>query len=75
MNVHTGVVLIGHGATASDTPRELVAELKQLEGRRVANSGVPAPMSPRWARNQSTSTTMSSAGRAALAAYSASRIS
>jgi sirohydrochlorin cobaltochelatase len=30
------VILVGHGATATDTPRELVTELKQLEGRRRA---------------------------------------
>lgn len=30
------VILVGHGATAADTPRELVTELKQLEGRRRA---------------------------------------
>ena len=30
------VVLIGHGGTASDTPRALVAELKRLEAERQA---------------------------------------
>ena len=49
MNVHTGIVLIGHGATASDTPRELVGELKQLEARRTAGGDLTAPMSPREA--------------------------
>src|SRR5262245_370912 len=29
------VILVGHGATASDTPRQLVAELKSLEARRL----------------------------------------
>jgi sirohydrochlorin cobaltochelatase len=45
----TGVILIGHGATAADTPRDIVAELKQLEGRRVAEKGAASPMSPREA--------------------------
>jgi sirohydrochlorin cobaltochelatase len=30
------VVLIGHGASATDTPRHLVAELKRLESERMA---------------------------------------
>lgn len=30
------VVLIGHGGTASDTPREIVGELKRLEAERQA---------------------------------------
>jgi sirohydrochlorin cobaltochelatase len=30
------VLLVGHGATASDMPRDLVQRLKQLEGRRHA---------------------------------------
>jgi sirohydrochlorin cobaltochelatase len=30
------VVLIGHGAAATDTPRALVSELKRLEGERMA---------------------------------------
>ncbi|OGS40015.1 MAG: hypothetical protein A2506_02890 [Elusimicrobia bacterium RIFOXYD12_FULL_66_9] len=30
------IVLIGHGATATDTPRPLIAELKRLEGERMA---------------------------------------
>lgn len=33
------VVLIGHGGTASDTPRAAVAELKRLEGERQARRG------------------------------------
>jgi sirohydrochlorin cobaltochelatase len=41
------IVLIGHGGTARDTPRELVSELKALEGRRMAAGG--GPMSPREA--------------------------
>src|SRR5438445_531828 len=36
------VVLVGHGAAASDTPRALVSRLKQLEGERRARG---APMS------------------------------
>lgn len=36
----TLVVLVGHGAPATDCPRELVARLKALEGRRRA-SGAP----------------------------------
>lgn len=49
MDSNTGVVLVGHGATASDTPRELIGELKALEAKRVAQGGVTAPMSPREA--------------------------
>lgn len=30
------IILIGHGATATDTPRPLIAELKRLEGERMA---------------------------------------
>lgn len=30
------IILIGHGATATDTPRSLIAELKRLEGERIA---------------------------------------
>lgn len=30
------VILIGHGAAAADTPRPLIAELKRLEGERLA---------------------------------------
>jgi sirohydrochlorin cobaltochelatase len=41
------VVLIGHGAAATDTPRALVAELKRLEGERQAKRVVE--MSPREA--------------------------
>src|SRR5579859_1383369 len=41
------VVLIGHGSAASDTPRELVAELKRLESERQARGG--AEMSAREA--------------------------
>jgi sirohydrochlorin cobaltochelatase len=38
------VILIGHGGVARDTPRELVRELKALEGARHARGG---PMSER----------------------------
>ncbi|MBI4061413.1 MAG: CbiX/SirB N-terminal domain-containing protein [Elusimicrobia bacterium] len=41
------VVLIGHGGTASDTPKALVGELKRLEGERQARRGIA--MSPREA--------------------------
>ena len=33
------VVLIGHGAAAADTPRQLVAELKRLESERLTRRG------------------------------------
>ena len=36
------LILVGHGGTASDIPRELISELKQLEGRR-ASTGESAP--------------------------------
>ena len=49
MEPKTGVILIGHGAAPSDFPRELTAELKGLEGARMARGGVNAPMSPREA--------------------------
>lgn len=41
------VVLIGHGGTASDTPRAMIAELKRLESERQARG--QAEMSPREA--------------------------
>ena len=41
------VVLIGHGGTASDIPRAMIAELKRLEGERQARR--EAEMSPREA--------------------------
>ncbi len=41
------VVLIGHGGTARDTPRPLVAELKKLEAERQARREIE--MSPREA--------------------------
>ena len=45
---HKGaVILIGHGGTASDTPRPLVAELKRLEVERQAR--LELKMSPREA--------------------------
>jgi len=36
------VILVGHGGIASDTPPELVAELKQLEGMRRRTGGPQA---------------------------------
>ena len=47
MDRNEAVVLIGHGGTASDTPRALISELKRLEGERQARKE-PA-MSPREA--------------------------
>ena len=47
MNTKEAVVLIGHGGTASDTPRALVSELKRLEGERQARREMT--MSPREA--------------------------
>lgn len=41
------VVLIGHGGTASDIPRPIIAELKRLEGERQARRELT--MSPREA--------------------------
>lgn len=41
------VVLIGHGGTASDTPKPMIGELKRLEGERQARRD--AVMSPREA--------------------------
>ena len=41
------VVLIGHGGSASDTPRAIVSELKRLEGERQARR--ETGMSPREA--------------------------
>lgn len=40
-------ILIGHGGVARDTPRELVSELKTLEGQRMRSGG--GPMSEREA--------------------------
>lgn len=47
MATKEAVVLIGHGGTASDIPRQLVAELKRLEGERQARR--ETEMSPREA--------------------------
>ena len=41
------VILIGHGGTASDTPKPMVGELKRLEGERQARRELA--MSPREA--------------------------
>jgi len=38
----TALVLVGHGAPATDTPRELVSRLKQLEGQRRARKLPPS---------------------------------
>lgn len=47
MTKKEAVILIGHGAAATDTPRALVSELKRLEGERQARK--VAVMSPREA--------------------------
>jgi sirohydrochlorin cobaltochelatase len=47
MDNKEAVVLIGHGGSASDTPRALVSELKRLEGERQARK--EPTMSPREA--------------------------
>ncbi|MBI4056440.1 MAG: hypothetical protein HY399_02725 [Elusimicrobia bacterium] len=47
METQEAVILIGHGAAASDTPRPLVEELKKLEMRRRAQKILQ--MSPREA--------------------------
>ncbi len=40
MGNQEAVVLIGHGSSASDTPRALVAELKRLESARQSRRGL-----------------------------------
>ncbi|MFI5349500.1 MAG: sirohydrochlorin chelatase [Elusimicrobiota bacterium] len=47
MKEKEAVVLIGHGGSASDTPRAVVGELKRLEAERQARRGLE--MSPREA--------------------------
>jgi sirohydrochlorin cobaltochelatase len=47
MNTNEAVVLIGHGGSATDTPRALVGELKRLEAERQARRELT--MSPREA--------------------------
>ena len=42
-NPVTGIILVGHGAVPSDFPRELVVELKSLEGARTAQNALPSP--------------------------------
>lgn len=37
------VLIVGHGAAASDTPLELVGELKRLESERQRKGGAPSP--------------------------------
>lgn len=39
--VTTAVILVGHGAVAKDCPRDLVVQLKTLEGRRHATQADP----------------------------------
>ncbi|ETX08431.1 sirohydrochlorin chelatase [Candidatus Entotheonella palauensis] len=39
----TAFVLVGHGAVAKDCPRDLVRQLKALEGRRQITGEPPAP--------------------------------
>ncbi len=39
----TAFVLVGHGAVAKDCPRDLVRQLKALEGRRQASGAPPTP--------------------------------
>ena len=47
MDKKEAVVLIGHGGSASDTPRALISELKRLEGERQSRKELA--MSPREA--------------------------
>jgi sirohydrochlorin cobaltochelatase len=42
VHYHKGVILVGHGAVAKDCPRELVVQLKTLEGRRQASGTAPS---------------------------------
>ncbi len=39
----TALVLVGHGAVAKDCPRDLVRQLKALEGQRQASGAPPTP--------------------------------
>jgi sirohydrochlorin cobaltochelatase len=39
----TALVLVGHGAVAKDCPRQLVSQLKALEGRRQTTNEPPTP--------------------------------
>jgi sirohydrochlorin cobaltochelatase len=39
----TALVLVGHGAVAKDCPRDLVRQLKALEGRRQTTGTPPTP--------------------------------
>ena len=47
MSVKEAVILIGHGSAATDTPRQLIGELKRLETERQARR--ESAMSPREA--------------------------
>lgn len=39
----TALILVGHGSVAKDCPRELVRQLKALEGRRQQTGELPSP--------------------------------
>jgi sirohydrochlorin cobaltochelatase len=39
----TALVLVGHGAVAKDCPRDLIRQLKALEGKRHSTGAAPTP--------------------------------
>lgn len=43
LSAETALVLVGHGSVAKDCPRELVRQLKALEGRRHLTGEPPTP--------------------------------
>ena len=43
LRTETALVLVGHGAIAKDCPRDLVRQLKALEGRRQTSGAPPTP--------------------------------
>ncbi len=43
LSTETALILVGHGAVAKDCPRELVRQLKALEGRRQLTGEPPTP--------------------------------
>ncbi len=43
LSTKTAFVLVGHGAVAKDCPRDLVRQLKALEGQRQATGAPPTP--------------------------------
>ena len=45
--VKEAIILVGHGGTATDMPKDMISELKGLEARRHAQGG--GPMSAREA--------------------------